>query len=119
MPLSDNSVEVKAMPGRAGVVKRIATRKGRVSVLCTGATLVHPACRRTGLGARLLYRGCSEALSLGLVPVLDVVVSSTAAIALYRREGWTEVGATSFEVPDGQRIEELVFHWAGAGLHRP
>ena len=103
-PAVISALRAAGVTGSLGVVARL---------------LVDPDCRRTGLGARLLDRACSEALSLNLVPVLDVVVSSTAAIALYRRQGWTEVGATWIEFPDGKRIGELVFHWTGVGLHRP
>ena len=71
--------------------------------------LVDPRCRRQRLGVRLLEHARQHAVELGLVAVLDVVTSSTAAIQLYRRAGWIEIGQTSFERPDGQRVEELVF----------
>ena len=40
---------------------------------------------------------------------LEVVESSHAAIALYRRSGGTEVGRTSLALPDGRELRELVF----------
>jgi hypothetical protein len=41
--------------------------------------------------------------------VLEVVESQHAAIALYRRSGWGEVGRTSLSLPDGRDLSELVF----------
>jgi len=42
-------------------------------------------------------------------PVLDVVESAHAAIALYRSAGWVEVGRTSLSLSDGRELRELVF----------
>jgi ribosomal protein S18 acetylase RimI-like enzyme len=73
--------------------------------------LVDPSARRLGHGARLLDHAKRAAIAHGLVPMLDVVATSSAAaaISLYRRAGWQEVGRTMFTTPDDQPIEELVF----------
>ena len=41
--------------------------------------------------------------------VLDVVVSHRAAIEMYRRAGWEEVGRAVWNLPDGSPLRELVF----------
>ncbi|MGC8922905.1 GNAT family N-acetyltransferase [Streptomyces sp. PG2] len=53
-----------------------------------GRLFVDPGARGHGLGALLLDRAEREAHGRGLHPVLDVVASDTAAIALYERLGW-------------------------------
>ncbi|HVA07770.1 MAG TPA: GNAT family N-acetyltransferase [Acidimicrobiales bacterium] len=70
--------------------------------------LVDPVVRRQGIGAKLLDKARSHIVSLGLAPVLDVVVGSSPAVSLYRSAGWMEIGEVTFEVP-GQKISELVF----------
>ncbi|MET9699968.1 GNAT family N-acetyltransferase [Streptomyces sp. NPDC006529] len=50
---------------------------------------VSPEARGLGIGARLMERAVREARRRALHPVLDVVVSDTAAAALYERLGWT------------------------------
>jgi GNAT superfamily N-acetyltransferase len=69
--------------------------------------LVEPETRRQGAGRTLLGHACRAAIELGRVPLLDVVdtPAAAAAISLYRREGWTEVGRVSFY----EDIDELVF----------
>ncbi|MFK8909115.1 GNAT family N-acetyltransferase [Streptomyces sp. YS-3] len=49
---------------------------------------VAPGARGHGIGRLLLDRAVSGARARGLHPVLDVVASDTAAIALYERLGW-------------------------------
>ncbi|KUJ67164.1 acyltransferase [Streptomyces albus subsp. albus] len=49
---------------------------------------VAPQARGHGLGALLVGRAVEEARRHGLHPVLDVVASDTAAVALYERLGW-------------------------------
>lgn len=53
---------------------------------------VVPAARRAGLGRALLDTACARAAELGRRPVLDVVAVNRAAIAMYRRLGWIEIG---------------------------
>ncbi|MCL6670043.1 GNAT family N-acetyltransferase [Streptomyces panaciradicis] len=53
-----------------------------------GRLFVSPAAHGRGLGAALMARAVAQARARGLHPVLDVVVSNTAATALYERLGW-------------------------------
>ncbi len=87
-------VRSSGITGEVGVVARL---------------LVDPRFRRRGLGARLLEQARSEAVVRGLVPVLDVVASATAAVGLYRARGWAEIGRCTFALPAGPSVEELVF----------
>jgi hypothetical protein len=50
-----------------------------------------------------------SATSRGLVPILDVVTSDAAAIALYERMGWNRLGTIAFPLPDGSTVEEFVY----------
>ncbi|MFF4245179.1 GNAT family N-acetyltransferase [Streptomyces sp. NPDC001822] len=52
---------------------------------------VSPAARGHGAGALLTERAAWEARRRGLHPVLDVLTSDTAAVALYERLGWTRL----------------------------
>jgi GNAT superfamily N-acetyltransferase len=49
---------------------------------------VSPSARGHGVGALLLSAAVREARERGLHPVLDVVSTDTAAVALYERLGW-------------------------------
>ena len=80
--------------GRPGVVSRL---------------LVAPDARREGLGTRLLKHAADAAREAGLVPVLDVVSTSMAAIALYERAGWRRLGVAHVRLPDGHALDEVVF----------
>ena len=71
--------------------------------------LVDPDSRGRGIARALLLTARSAAVAQRRVPVLEVVESSHAAIALYRRSGWVEVGRTSLALPDGHELRELVF----------
>lgn len=53
-----------------------------------GRLFVAPAARGRGIGALLMAQVEAEARRRGLHPVLDVVASDTAAVALYERLGW-------------------------------
>jgi ribosomal protein S18 acetylase RimI-like enzyme len=72
--------------------------------------LVDPGARRQGVGGKLLEHARRAAVGREHLPVLDVVdtPSAAAAISLYRREGWEEVGRVRFELLDAE-IDELVF----------
>lgn len=76
--------------------------------------LVDQEFRRCGVGAGLLERARRKAVVRGFVPFLDVVDTplAAAAIGLYRREGWQEVGRVSFELV-GDAVEEIVFRGRG------
>jgi GNAT superfamily N-acetyltransferase len=53
---------------------------------------VSTTARRRGIGAALLSAAAAGAIRRGLRPVLEVVDSDAAAIALYERSGWRRVG---------------------------
>ncbi|MFD5131216.1 GNAT family N-acetyltransferase [Streptomyces olindensis] len=65
---------------RNGVRRELATVVSRL--------FVAPQARGHRIGALLIGRAVEEAQRLGLHPVLDVVTSDTAAVALYERLGW-------------------------------
>ncbi|MBI4184038.1 MAG: ribosomal protein S18-alanine N-acetyltransferase [Proteobacteria bacterium] len=66
---------------------------GECEILSMG---VRPADRRRGLGARLLDRALAEAARAGAgVVFLEVAIDNIAALALYRRAGFREVGRRS------------------------
>ena len=75
--------------------------------------LVDPDARGRGIARALLQTARSAAVTQHRVPVLEVAESSHAAIALYRRSGWVEVGRTALALPDGRELRELVFASGG------
>lgn len=77
--------------------------------------LVGPDHRRLGIAADLLAVCHREALSRGLVSILDVVSTSAGAIALYRGAGWVEIGSVTHHLPDGSTVSELVFRGPDCG----
>ena len=79
-------------PGECAVVSRL---------------FVVPAARRRGLGLALLDAACARAAELDRRPVLDVVDDNRAAIALYRRLGWTDLGTYEDRFHDDGPIERL------------
>lgn len=64
-------------PGELAVVKRL---------------FVEPALEGRGIGRLLLDTSVAEAHRRGLRPVLDVTTASTAALALYKRAGFSVIG---------------------------
>lgn len=71
--------------------------------------LVSPHQRGLGAGGKLLTTGAAEARARRLLPVLDVDMNLTAAIALYERAGWQRIGETSIDLPDGSSLREAVY----------
>lgn len=62
---------------------------------------VHPDCRRQGLGERLLVTTLEHCAELGVRRgYLDVKRSNTAAIDLYEKFGFKQVGARAKYYPD-------------------
>jgi GNAT superfamily N-acetyltransferase len=68
---------------------------------------VVPAARRRGLGLALLDAACARAAELHRRPVLDVHDDNRAAIALYRRLGWTDIGSYEDRFHDDGPVELL------------
>jgi ribosomal-protein-alanine N-acetyltransferase len=94
-----------ALPGAFGLVDdRGGMLIGRIAadeaeVLTLGVT---PATRRQGIG-RCLLQGARSLVVLrgGAALFLEVATSNSAALALYRREGFTEVGRRRRYYADG------------------
>ncbi|MFF2074961.1 GNAT family N-acetyltransferase [Kitasatospora sp. NPDC058162] len=69
-----------------------------------GRLYVAPAARGLGAGTRLLAHAVVHARTLGLHPVLDVLATDTAALALYRRLGWTLLGSGDQRWDSGRTV---------------
>ncbi|MEV7773024.1 GNAT family N-acetyltransferase [Kitasatospora sp. NPDC086791] len=69
-----------------------------------GRLYVAPGARGHHLGARLLACAVTHARALGLHPVLDVLATDTAAVALYRRLGWTHLGSGDQQWASGRTV---------------
>ncbi|MFE4971054.1 GNAT family N-acetyltransferase [Kitasatospora sp. NPDC056651] len=65
---------------------------------------VAPTARGHLVGARLLSCAVAHARALGLHPVLDVLATDTAALALYRRLGWTHLGSDDRRWASGRTV---------------
>ncbi|MFB6957759.1 MULTISPECIES: GNAT family N-acetyltransferase [unclassified Streptomyces] len=57
-----------------------------------GRLFVAPSARGHGIGASLMARAVAKAREQALHPLLDVVATDTAAVALYERLGWRLLG---------------------------
>jgi GNAT superfamily N-acetyltransferase len=97
------------------VLQLVAELKSERPVLYIARLFVDPGARRAGIGRELLEHARRAVVDSGHAPVLDVVDTpgAAAAIALYRSEGWEEVGRVSFDLVDAQ-IDELVFRGTSA-----
>lgn len=71
--------------------------------------LVSPSARRQHVERQLLDHATGAARQAGLVAVLDVVSTSSAAINLYESAEWFRLGAVAFQLTDGRTVEEIVF----------
>jgi [ribosomal protein S18]-alanine N-acetyltransferase len=71
---------------------------------------VVPGERRAGLGTALLNSICAAARQRGSVFIaLEVAVDNVAALALYTRDGFTEVGRrTNYYSQGGRRVDALI-----------
>ncbi|MEV7185817.1 GNAT family N-acetyltransferase [Kitasatospora sp. NPDC093102] len=69
-----------------------------------GRLYVAPRARGHLIGARLLACAVTHARALGLHPVLDVLATDTAAVALYRRLGWTNLGSGDQRWASGRTV---------------
>lgn len=72
--------------------------------------LVDPSARRAGVGRDLLEHARRAAIEVARSPFVDVVEtpSAVAAISLYRRCGWSEIGRVRVDLA-GNDAHELVF----------
>ncbi|WP_078860095.1 GNAT family N-acetyltransferase [Streptomyces rubellomurinus] len=74
-----------------------------------GRLYVAPAARGHRIGAQLLASAVAHARALGLHPVLDVLATDTAAVALYHRLGWTRLGTVDQHWPSGRTVQVHCF----------
>lgn len=88
-------------------VGREAAEAGAVSRL-----YVAPPARGYGLGERLLASVVGQAQAWGLHPVLDVVTTGSAAVALYQQLGWELMLTVDQIWPNGSVV--AVHCFAGA-----
>lgn len=74
----------------------------RTAVL--GRLFVAPRARGRGVGALLIGRAVERARHAGLHPVLDVVSTDTAAMALYERLGWQPMATVQRQWTPGRTV---------------
>jgi GNAT superfamily N-acetyltransferase len=101
-------VALNAKPS-PGAIEVLDDARHRRSPRCYRPAARRSDARGRGIARALLQTARSAAVTQHRVPVLEVVESSHAAIALYRPSGWVEVGQTSIALPDGRELRELVF----------
>ncbi|MCX2181205.1 GNAT family N-acetyltransferase [Streptomyces sp. SKN60] len=82
-------------PADDDLAARIWRERNGSEPAVVGRLFVSPAARGHRIGAGLLRHVTAEARRLGRHPVLDVVASDTAAIALYERAGWRLLTTTT------------------------
>jgi len=91
-----------------------ATGLGTGGVGVVGRLLVAPWARRRGIGRALLDVVVASAHRMGRRPVLDVVTTDLAAIALYESVGWQRVDTVTVTFGD-LVVDEHVFLGPEAG----
>jgi GNAT superfamily N-acetyltransferase len=79
-------------PGDHVPARMWRARGGTGECALVSRLFVVPAAQRRGLGLALLVAACARAAEIDRRPVLDVRDDNLAAVALYRRLGWTELG---------------------------
>jgi len=100
MPNTEKDADKNRAPNRSG--SRVEAR-GRARLL------VDPDFRRRGVARALMQTARSAAVADQRVPVLEVVDSPPAAIAVYRDSGWVQIGRLSVPLQDGGVLHGLVF----------
>ncbi len=81
---------------------------------------VAPACQRQGLGAALLVSSIASAHASGFASMLlEVRPSNTAAVALYGRAGFAQIGRRKHYYPaaQGQREDALVMRLSDLSIN--
>jgi GNAT superfamily N-acetyltransferase len=94
-------------PGDQAPVTMWRARGGDEECALVSRLFVVPSARRRGLGLALLDAACARAADLGRRPVLDVVDDNRAAVAMYRRLGWIELGRYEERFHDDGPVERL------------
>ena len=93
-------------------VMLVAAREGHVLNFCIAADF-----RRRGYGLLLLKTILGHARQLGVEQfIIEVRPSNRAALSLYKKEGFQEVGLRKGYYPtrDKQREDALIFQWSAA-----
>jgi GNAT superfamily N-acetyltransferase len=70
---------------------------------------VLPEARRESIGERLVHAATGYARQNGLHLVLDVIAKDVAAIRLYERLGWQQIGQAVHLFGDDQRISAFCY----------
>jgi GNAT superfamily N-acetyltransferase len=70
---------------------------------------VDPGHRRSGAGLALLDVAAGAGRERGLLPILDVHVGLTKAIALYEAAGWKRIGEVTVRLADDFLLDEYVY----------
>jgi GNAT superfamily N-acetyltransferase len=87
--------------------------KGRTSgaddVAVLGRLFVLAAARGAALGERLMAAAIQDAAHRGQRLVLDVMTKDAAAIKLYERTGWQQIGSTQHDDGHGHSIEAYCY----------
>ena len=94
-------------PGDHMPARMWRARGGSGECALVSRLFVVPAARRRGLGLALLEVACARAAELDRRPVLDVRDDNVAAVALYRRLGWTDLGSYEDRFHDDGPVERL------------
>lgn len=81
--------------------------EARIAVLAR--LFVVKAARKNAVGERLMQAAMEYGRERGIRLVLDVMTKDTAAIRLYERLGWREIGRTPHRYGDGQSIDAVCF----------
>ncbi|WP_051840107.1 GNAT family N-acetyltransferase [Streptomyces sp. NRRL F-5126] len=71
--------------------------------------------RRHATGETLMWTAMAYAQDRSLRLVLDVMTKDTAAIRLYERLGWTNIGEATHRYGDGQETPAICYVWPAAG----
>jgi len=117
--IKNNIPQFVALDGNKVVGWCDISPKGRASMAHCGVLGmgVHPAYRRQGIGRRLLEATLARAIEIGLKRVeLDVIVSNSAAIALYTQFGFMVEGIKKQALRLEDRYLDLMFMalWVGS-----
>ncbi|MBP0461385.1 GNAT family N-acetyltransferase [Streptomyces montanisoli] len=71
--------------------------------------------RKHATGETLMRTAMAYAEERSLRLVLDVMTKDTAAIRLYERLGWTNIGEATHHYGDGQETPAICYVWPAAG----
>ncbi|MEU9329496.1 GNAT family N-acetyltransferase [Streptomyces canus] len=82
-------------------------KEDRIAVLAR--LFVVKAARKHAVGERLTQAAMDYGRERGIRLVLDVMTKDTAAIRLYERLGWREIGRTSHRYGSDQSIDAVCF----------